>query len=672
MDWISSVQFAGYAGISQQRARKLCLEIENDDRLHWQGHTLEVRTTYGCGGASGRQYLVKVASLPQYLQDRLKASQTPFEGRLSRPLSDAARARTWWLHVLGSALEHPKGSSERKAALDAIAAVKQLDWHGRKITVSLRTLQRRLARMEGEASIRPLARSGRADKGQKRVLISRAWDNAVPLDDATKAKLAENLRQQIRGYLKEGTQPKELTVLAQRFLVKETRAWGFRPADPAVLERACRIPKHLVEAESVYRKVYRHKFDRKASEDDRPRVKRTIKGLRPMEIVVMDVHPIDVLVARSDGSTATPRLLGFLDLATGRMWSELVFLDKRGGVRNTDLIEAFTAMAMDAAFGLPETIYIDNGKEYLFADFLDDALKLAIPSVTADGKMRSSRIIRALPYNAAAKPIERLFGHIEQHYLRFAPGWIGGDRMKKKQQEIGKQVAPFGSFDAFKPYFFGLLNAYHKMPHTHGENKGNSPEQVFAQHVSGGWAATVMDPDNLLSVFMRPETRKVSGHAIQVDGRVWTGPALDAYVGDRVTVHVPAFHGFNELQVIGEDGRELGTVRPQEEFSYHDARGAQRSASRVKERNRAIRQLDRSTPDVDVGAELIAWGSEQPDILPNEPRGVVSVSGSASSRRAITPEGSPEADEKARQREQDEIRAIRRASAQAVRLREAG
>lgn len=665
-DWLTTAEFASLAGIRREVASRLLAKIESGEKLHWHGYALDVRTINGCGGNAGVSYIVKVSSLPPYLQERLKALQSPVESR-SKPVagSDAARERTWWLHVTGPIIEHPKGTAERHAAYVEATSKPVLDWNGRRIRLTMRTLQRRVARMEGEGSIRPLARNGRSDKGEKRVFLSRAWDGAVPFDDATKAKLAENLRQQIRGYVKHGTQPKELTVLAQRFLVKETRAWGFRPADPAILERVCRIPKHLIQAERIYKKVYRHKFDRKASEDDRPRVKRTIKGLRPMEIVVMDVHPIDVLVARSDGSTATPRLLGFLDLATGRMWSELVFLDKRGGVRNTDLIDAFTAMAMDAAFGLPETIYIDNGKEYLFADFLDDALKLAIPSVTADGKMRSSRIIRALPYNAAAKPIERLFGHIEQHYLRFAPGWIGGDRMKKKQQEIGKQVAPFGSFDAFKPFFFGLLNAYHKMPHTHGENKGSSPEQVFARHVSSGWAATVMDPDNLLSVFTRPKTRKVSGHAIQVDGRVWTGAALDAYVGDTVTVRVPAYHGFNELLVVGEDGRELGVVRPQEEFSYHDARGAKRSASRVKDRNRVLRQLDRSTPDVNVAVDLIAWGGEQPDALPNEPRGVVSVSGSASasSRRAITPELLPGKAEHDRQAEADDAFAMLQAFA---------
>ncbi len=34
--------------------------------------------------------------------------------------------------------------------------------------------------------------------------------------------------------------------------------------------------------------------------------------------------------------------------------------------------------ATNRAFGLPKILYCDNGSEYLFADYLDDALKLNI------------------------------------------------------------------------------------------------------------------------------------------------------------------------------------------------------------------------------------------------------------------------------------------------------
>src|SRR5690606_15571622 len=112
----------------------------------------------------GKSYIVKVSSLPPYLQERLKALQTPVEGRsLPATGSDAARERTWWLHVIGPIIEHPKGSAERHAAYVEAASKPVLDWNGKLIRLKVRTLQRRVARMEGEGSIRSLARSVRAD-----------------------------------------------------------------------------------------------------------------------------------------------------------------------------------------------------------------------------------------------------------------------------------------------------------------------------------------------------------------------------------------------------------------------------------------------------------------------------------------------------------------------------
>lgn len=50
----------------------------------------------------------------------------------------------------------------------------------------------------------------------------------------------------------------------------------------------------------------------------------------------------------------------------------------------------------------------------LFAGYLDDAMQLMWPGFY--GPTRTSRIIKALPYNASAKPIERWFGDFEKRY----------------------------------------------------------------------------------------------------------------------------------------------------------------------------------------------------------------------------------------------------------------
>ncbi|MET2831230.1 hypothetical protein [Mesorhizobium shangrilense] len=84
---------------------------------------------------------------------------------------------------------------------------------GKQYLVSLTSLppelQLRLKPIETPVQNRPKpiasrSRHGRADKGKKRVVISRQWDALVPFDAGTKAKIAEDLKQEIRGLLATG------------------------------------------------------------------------------------------------------------------------------------------------------------------------------------------------------------------------------------------------------------------------------------------------------------------------------------------------------------------------------------------------------------------------------------------------------------------------------------
>lgn len=503
-----------------------------------------------------------------------------------------------------------------------------------------------------------LKRSTRSDRGKSRCFVSREWDRAVSarLDDEAKADIADGLRQQVRGLIKAGATGKTVAVLASEYLKKVTVANGIALNSHAELDRICKVPRAMIRSEQHLKKVYRHKKDRKASDDDRPRVKRVITGMQPMDCVVMDVPHINVLLKRENGTTGTPKLLGFMDIATRRVWCELVFIETKGGVRNADVIEAFVAMAQHSAFGLPKTLYCDNGKEYLFADFLDDAMQLLVPTVGEPGK---SRVIRALPYNASAKPIEAWFGHLEQQSLKTCPGYIGDDRMNPKRPSPGKLPAPFnGDFIAFKSVFKGLLRAYEVMPQS-GALKGLSPRQSFEAHVRQGWSATVIDSDRLNTVFTKPETRKVRQHGISVGGRRWSCDELDVWFHDTITVHIPQYHGYNALRLTKPDGSFLGIAHPEEEFAFFDPRGARRSAERNTRRNKALREADRSTPDVDVGAELVTLAQHAPEVVPNLPRGTLTVTQELEHQRDLGPEHGDPCSESEDERDRREIAAAR-------------
>ncbi|WP_156394385.1 hypothetical protein [Mesorhizobium sp. Root172] len=122
------------------------------------------------------------------------------------------------------------------------------------------------------------------------------------------------------------------------------------------------------------------------------------------------------------------------------------------------------------------------------------------------------RVINALPYNAPAKPIERWFGDFESRYLSTLPGWISGNRMNKRQEAIGRTVAPYGTFEDFVPAFFGLLKAYHSVPT--GKQSGLkrlSPNTSFQRYSMSALTAKPATPDKAPDRSADPKMIAVSG-----------------------------------------------------------------------------------------------------------------------------------------------------------------
>ncbi|QND52787.1 transposase [Phyllobacterium sp. 628] len=654
MGYVSTRTFCKLAGITRERAARLLKKCSADPKYAWRSHTLQVRIAHGCGGRSGIQYQVKVSSLPVHLQDRLKALESSDEGVSKLRFGEEAQfERAWKYEVISAALVHPKHSSERKAEIDRLHGIMRLDWTGQRRRLTRTTLYKWIDIYEFEG-IHGLAQKVRSDRGLKKVFINRAWSKAVSFDEATKKVIAEDITQFIRGLIVKGTTRKLIRYMASDELRRLTAAYGFSVNDPLVAVKVFNIPDEIVTAETRFKAVYRHDFDRKASEDNKPRIQRTIAGIAPMEIVVMDVHHINVMVRRADGTVASPKFLAFHDVGTNRVFGEIVFLNERGGVRNIDVIEAFKRMCQHSAFGMPETLYCDNGSEYGFADYLEDALKLncrVTPFTDAD----RNRIIRAKPYNASAKVVEGFFRQMNQQFFRYVPGWIDDNRMNPKRRELGKVMPPYeNGIEEFWKLVFQLLKTYEQIPQK-GALEGKSPSQVFESHVNAGWAATVIDEERFYLAFSKSETRKLEKHAFRLGGRLWSCHELDCCFERTVSVRVPAYHGFNQLLVETTGGKHIGWATPDRKFNYLDPRGAQTSAARDKDRRKALRDMKRSVPEIDVLGKLIEIGAHAVPIIPNEPAGVISVAMNDVDERAIVPSRS---EKKTRQQMEDEQRVV--------------
>jgi hypothetical protein len=649
--------------VSRQAVEKALKRVLLEPSSTWRGATLIIREVRGRGGRSGVSYQVLASSLPFELQERLKVLRTPFEGPLNH--GRKAQLERDWLHsVLHPALIHPRGSSERAAAVREIAARQHFHPSGQYRSFSERTVQRHLEAYETRGGFAGLGRAKRADTGASRVIVTREWDAAVSLDTVAKERIAHQLRQYIRGLIQAGEAPSGILLLAGKKLADLTIANGFH-IDRADRERICHIPKNHVQREAQHRKVHRFMTDRKAHEDAKPRIRRTRAGLMPMEIVVGDVHPIDIIVMREDGSTIRTRAISWLDLATNRVRLDPILLEKGEGILNADVIASFVRMVDE--WGVPGTLYLDNGSEYNWADFINDALKLnelsgrrliGIEDVSA----RSSNVVRARPYNAAAKPIEGLFAVLEKTVFQTIPGYVGGDPMNQKKARVGRPAEPFpGTYDDFCAAIAAAVAFYEAKPQR-GTLKGKSPRAAWEAAIAAGWQRTAIAPNALLVAFSEPKVKTLRQGCFSHKGNVYTCPELQAFRGDQVIALVPKYGEWSLIPLRDENGNLLGFAEKDKPYHFLDPEGAIEAQRRSSASAGAIRELARSVPTVDPNTERRAFVDHLPALPPAPVGAVIGLTDeTAAIASRITETGTERANRKRREAEAEQDRIDREA-----------
>jgi hypothetical protein len=592
--WIAASAVASLAGVSDRRIRSVITEGGK-----WRDAQLVSRKTHGRGGRAGLQYEILIASLPPGIQEALKAHFTEEKNALR---DDGAAERDWWSLTLAPALAHARYSRERSAAIDAILARPLTDWRGQHFVVSRRTIDRKLRAYEDDGA-GGLAPRVRKDKGIKRTVISKTWDRLardVGADELAIQKVAVELQGYVRGLYTNGTSPAAIAILAAAKLRELSNAADLNIAGWP--DSAFDVPRRFIEAESRFHNVAIFDRDRKAYEDAKPRILRTRDGLEPMQVVAGDVHHLDICMHRPDGSIAWSKAIAWLDLATNRIWLDVVLLGPGEGVRNADVIVSFIRMC--TAWGMPRSLYLDNGSEYRWSDFIDDALKLIARIEYADD--RRSQIIRAKPYNAPAKVIETIFRVLEYSYFRTIPGWAGGDRTNKKTEKVGRPTAPFpGTIDELRTALASYISNLYEIRPQRGALKGRSPRQVYNAAVEAGWRRVAIDARELHTVFATDEKRTLRQGYVSFAGDKWTCPELQSYLGNVVLIRAPKFEHPLVLPVLDAKTRELiGFAERAVRYGILDPAGAREAAAMDRRQRGAIRALRQAAPDIDVSEEI--------------------------------------------------------------------
>lgn len=211
-------------------------------------------------------------------------------------------------------------------------------------------------------------------------------------------------------------------------------------------------------------------------------IDRDYSAVRAGSVWVSDHAQVDVAVAMPNGKICFPWVTAWRCFKT----SKWVGWDLHMESPNSDhIFLAFYRAALNV--GLPEHIYIDNGKDYRSKDFAGGRrnVKVSVDEAksTAMVSMLGITTHFSLPYGAQSKPIERDFLKNKNYLSKHMIGYRGGnvvERPEKLADEIKKGlIIPF---DEFKQVFDDFVeNVLNRMP-SNGKNlNGLSPAQLWAQ-----------------------------------------------------------------------------------------------------------------------------------------------------------------------------------------------
>lgn len=454
--------------------------------------------------------------------------------------------------------------------------------------VAASTLYRR-KKAYAQGGLMALARGPRADIGKRRALISLAFDQSCPLPAAELAAIREELDTYIRSAWAAGMKGwRQIREHAGLKLQELCQARGWHPS-----LSECAVPRHVVEAGRDYQVLAVNAADAKGEYDDYlPSIRRHRQDLKPFEIVYGDVHPLDIPVLIEGRGLVYPKLIAWMCVATGYVTAHLILPDKGESVRRVHVAQSFAHLCEKRC--IPAVLGLDNGSEYKWAEMiggfaaLTQLTGLARTELTgAPAPLRhqgkdGQPVIRKIPYNSKSSPMESFFSVFEQHYLSQIPGWVGGNRITKKTQNLGKDPTgyPGGDWLALSLDLDTLLDRYHNRPQK--ALGGRSPHQCINDWHAAGWRPAQADSAATMLSFASADTRRIKGGRLTWNGLNYYDDALLGIAGPRlvkVAEHDPRLAFVFERP---DGGRLLCAAALEPSYGFLEQAGAEERGRRLK------------------------------------------------------------------------------------------
>lgn len=298
-----------------------------------------------------------------------------------------------------------------------------------------------------------------------------------------------------------------------------------------------------------------------------PFIRRIYEDIESNEWWIADNHTFDVMVRDKNGNIHRPYLTAFLDARSGiftgfhityNPCSEATLIALRKGILK---------------YGIPDNIYVDNGREFLTFDIgglghrrkkpKDGEEKYEPPGVF---KRLGINMTNAIVRNAKAKIIERRFCDVKNDLSRLFNTYTGGTVVEKPERlKFVLKKDKIYTDEEFEEYVEMVLNYYFNMEEYNGAveaDKGKKKMDVFNEHLIKRRTATAEELNLMLMRSARPQ--QVTRRGVHLDingGRIdyWNDDFVHLMLGKKVYFRYDPEH-LGEVRIYDLEDRYVMSV----------------------------------------------------------------------------------------------------------------
>ena len=298
-----------------------------------------------------------------------------------------------------------------------------------------------------------------------------------------------------------------------------------------------------------------------------PYIRRTYESMASNEWWIADNHTFDVITQGDNGQRHRLHLTAFFDARSGiftgchvteNPCSQATLIALRKGILK---------------YGIPENIYVDNGREFLTFDIGGLGHRKKKPK---DGQERFEpppvferlgiKMTNAIVRNAKAKIIERRFRDVKDHLSRLFDTYTGGNVLEKPERLKG--VLKNGEIPldgTFTQAVEELLDWYFNQQPYGGEvvaDRGKPRQQVYNENLHTKRVAGAEDLSLMLMRSARPQKVTRRGVHLDIAGQrldYWNDDMLMNLLGKQVYFRYDP-DDLSEVRVYDLEDRYIMTV----------------------------------------------------------------------------------------------------------------